>query len=424
MQRVAYLVSQYPKLSHAFIAREIAGLRSLGVEVEAFSVRPAEPAELLTETDRAEYDRTTVILRRPYGALIQSNLVTIVVSTRAWLVGLWAAIAARPVGLRAKLWQVFYFAEAVHLVRLMRSRDLDHVHVHLANNAADVAMSAAVMTARSSRPITWSLAMHGPTEFFDVKAHRLAAKVRSAVFVACISDFCRSQLMTVVDPGEWDKLRIVRMGVDPDEFPALGAVRADRSAPLRVLFVGRLVPEKAPLLLIRAVAQQPEGSVALRIVGDGPEMPALRREVERLGADTVVELMGGRGLDEVRALYAWADVFCLPSFAEGVPVVLMEAMASELPVITTPVGGITELVDFGDSGLLVPPGNSARLGAAIGSLATSPQRRGELGAAGRRKIEAEFTVDANVNRLAGLLGAVQGSSDVRSGDEARSGRLE
>jgi glycosyltransferase involved in cell wall biosynthesis len=251
--------------------------------------------------------------------------------------------------------------------------------------------------------MSWSFTMHGPAEFYDVTAHRLPAKVRAARFVACISDFCRSQLMMLVEPDHWDKLAIVHMSVALDRYPFLGEQRQGRTGPLRVLFVGRLTPEKAPQLLVDAVRQLPPDSVAVRVVGTGPEQAALERQVSRLGLESVVQFVGALGQHELLEQYGWADVFCLPSFAEGVPVVLMEAMATGLPVVTTYIAGIPELVADGDNGVLITPGRADQVAQALSSVAANADLRQRFGVAGRAKVAEGFSPNGNAKLLKGLL---------------------
>ena len=398
---VAYLVSQHPKLSHAFIAREISALRSSGARVRTFSVRPAGPSALLTEADRLEAAQTTVLLAPDRAPLLRAHLWLLIRSPAAYCRGLAHALRTGPRSARAVLWQLFYFLEAVLLLREMERSGLRHVHVHLANNAADVARTAVAIGQELHGPgsWSWSLSMHGPTEFSDVRGFDLAAKVRSAAFVACITDYARSQLMALVEPEHWDRLHVVRMGVDLGRYPASSAARAARAAgPLRVLFVGRLVPEKGPSVLLDAVdllrAQGRE--VELRLVGEG--------ELEgALGGRT--ELVGPVSQDALPEQYRWADVFCLPSFAEGLPVVLMEAMATELPVVTTRITGIPELVVDGVNGRLVAPGRADLLAEALAWLADDPSLRASLGQDGRRAVLAQHDAAATAAALRGLLEA-------------------
>nr|WP_240895218.1 glycosyltransferase family 4 protein [Kineococcus siccus] len=197
------------------------------------------------------------------------------------------------------------------------------------------------------------------------------------------------------------------MAVDPDRFPADADLRAGRDeGAVRVLFVGRLVPEKGPDVLLDAVQRvlARDRRVEVAVVGAGPLAGDLRRTVDERGLAGVVRLLGAVGQDDLPAWYRWADVFCLPSYAEGVPVVLMEAMATELPVVTTPVAGIPELVEDGVSGHLVAPGDAAAVADALVRLVDDPQTRAALGRRGRARVLAEFAPETNARRLARLLG--------------------
>lgn len=245
--------------------------------------------------------------------------------------------------------------------------------------------------------------MHGPTEFTDVRRFDLAGKVADADAVVCISDYCRSQLMALTDERHWHKLRVVHCGVDPTWFtPSAGSRPTDA---LRVLSVGRLVPEKGHTVLLDAVADLAgQGiDVDLTIVGDGPARAALEAHAARRGIADRVQFAGAVGADVITAHYEAADVFCLSSFAEGVPVVLMEAMACGLPVVTTRIAGIPELVDDGVSGYLVPAGRHDLVAKALALLAIEPELREKFGEAGREKVATEFDQGRSAAALAELL---------------------
>jgi glycosyltransferase involved in cell wall biosynthesis len=241
--------------------------------------------------------------------------------------------------------------------------------------------------------------MHGPTEFFDVREHRLAQKAESARVVVCISEHARSQVMGLVPTSHWHKLRVVHCSVDSGRFAPVD--RRGRGA-REVLTVGRAVPVKGQTLLIEAMAELKRRGVDARLtlVGDGPQMPELRELVERLAVADRVDLTGAVGQDEIGALYARADVFAMPSFAEGLPVVLMEAMATGLPVVASRITGVPELVDDGVSGLLVAPGRVDGLVAALERLlGASAEEREAMGRAGRERVVAEFDADTTAAQL-------------------------
>jgi colanic acid/amylovoran biosynthesis glycosyltransferase len=293
-------------------------------------------------------------------------------------------------------------------VQLMRKADVRHVHVHFANNAADIARLAAHLGTQSwpDQPWTWSLSVHGPTEFLNVRSADLAAKVEAAAFVSCISDFCRSQIMALVPATQWPKLHVVHMGVDSAHFPPMSSMRGAREqTAVRVLFVGRLVGEKGVSLLLDAVQilRQRQRQIELVIVGTGPLGEQLTADVVRRGLTDAIKLVGAVGQDELPTWYAWADVFCLPSFSEGLPVVLMEAMLSELPVVTTVIAGIPELVKHDQNGLLVPPGRPDEIADALQRLAAEPQLRAQLGTAARLAVERDFDTSKNGTALARLF---------------------
>ncbi|AKT52366.1 glycosyltransferase [Arsenicicoccus sp. oral taxon 190] len=389
---VAYLVSQYPALSHAFIEREVHALRGHGARVDTFTLNPCPPEQLVSATMREDARQTYVVKDKRRAAL--ANLALLRSQPDVWLRGVRRALRTGELAPRPRLWQLFYLAEAVTLHREMRRRGLRHVHVHFANAAADVARLTVALARDLGEDWSWSFSMHGPTEFESVERFDLPAKVRSADGVACISDFCRSQLMRMVDPAVWPRLDVVRMTVDPQDYPPPAQPRArTASDPLRVLYVGRLVPEKGGPVLLDAVTRLREEGVPLRVrmVGAGPLHESLARTISERGLGDVVELVGPLGQEQLPDEYRQADVFCLPSFQEGLPVVLMEAMSTELPVVTTRIAGITELVVDGENGHVIPAGRADLLAQALSEVACRPELSAAQGAAGRAAVLREFT---------------------------------
>jgi glycosyltransferase involved in cell wall biosynthesis len=393
-------------VSHTFVMREVEALRRRGVDVRTFTVRRASRESLLTEADR-KADATTIALLPPrWPTLLMAHGSSLLGCPSAWFGTLRRALALAPPGGRGRLWQVFYFAEAIQLWRSCLRQDVGHVHAHFANVGADVALLAADHGARAGRgPRTWSFTMHGPAEFYDVGRYRLSEKARDAALVVCISDFCRSQMMGLVPHDQWPKLELIHCGVEPDAFTAARDRDGRADSPLEILNVARLAEVKGQAVLLEAIARlRAEGlEVRATIVGDGPQRATLQARAADLGIADAVELTGAVGQDRLREYYERADVFCAPSFAEGVPVVLMEAMATELPVIATRVMGVPELVDDGVSGRLVAPGRADALADAIRELARDGSARRRMGREGRAKVVAEFDVDASAAALAELL---------------------
>jgi glycosyltransferase involved in cell wall biosynthesis len=402
---LAYISAEYPKVSHTFIHREIEALRRLGLDVHPFSIRRTPATGLLSDADRAAARETFAILPVDRGRLARAHLRWTLRHPRRYLQTLLLALRHGGSGRANPVWRAFYFAEAVLLADELRRRDVWHVHAHFVNVASAVAMLA---TALRGDAATWSFTMHGPLEFDDVRLHGIAGKVRGAAFVACISDFARAQLMRLVEPEYWAKLQIVHCGVEP---AAYSAERLPRPAgqPLRVLSVGRLDPMKGFSVLLEALADLRDEGVALNLtlVGDGPERARLEAAARRFGLTERVRFTGALGAADVTGLLAEADLFCLPSFAEGVPVVLMEAMAAGLPVVATSVMGIPELVTDGRTGLLVSPGRPEPLAKALRRLAGHAEMRHAFGTEGRAVVQAAFDVDDAARTLQRLFAAAR-----------------
>jgi colanic acid/amylovoran biosynthesis glycosyltransferase len=406
--RVAYLVSRYPAVSHAFVQREVRGLRETGMDVLTVSVRRAGPEDVLSDVDREEAGRTLCLVPPGPGTLVRAHLAA-ARNPLAWLGTLVSAVRDAP-GARAK--QVLYWGEAVLLWDLLRRRGHHHVHAHFANNGSDIAMLTARLGRRAGRgPSTFSLTVHGPTDFYDVVRKRLALKGEEAAGVLCISDFARSQMMGQVDPEHWARLHVARYGAPPiDGLPA-GSDRGPGDA-LRVLTVGRLAPVKAQALLLEALAAVVGQGIDARldVVGDGPLRGQLEETTRRLGLGDRVTFHGARAQDEVMRLYAASDVFCLASVAEGLPVVALEAMAFGLPVVAPAIMGIPEAVRHEREGLLVTPGRADELADALLRLGQDAELVRRLGEAGRERAAGEFSHERSIAGIRAALEAVAGTA--------------
>ena len=399
---VAYLTSVYPAVSHTFISREVRALRARGMDVHTFTIRRAPAGALVSGEDREEAARTSAILPIEVSSLLRHHLAAAGRHPVRYAMTMLTALAMSPGGARATLWQLFYFAEAIELWSRCEARGIRHIHAHFANVASAVAMLAARFGAAEGA--SWSFTMHGQTEFDDVSRYALAEKVDSARFVACISDYCRSQLMRHVSPQHWDKLTIVRCGLELQSSrpPERQATDPERFA---ILCVGRLVPDKGQVLLLEAVAElRRRGLDAhLTLVGDGPDRRRLESERQRADLGAVVTLCGSLNQAQIHDLLAHSDVFCLPSFAEGLPVVIMEAFAAAVPVVTTRVGGIAELVEDGRSGALVAPGRVDLLVDALARVAADRELARAWGENGRARVVAQHDITHSARQLAELF---------------------
>ncbi|MGZ4178085.1 MAG: glycosyltransferase family 4 protein [Solirubrobacteraceae bacterium] len=404
--RIAYLIGHYPAVTHTFILREIQQMRRQGFEIETFSVWRASEQDLLTPVDRAEDARTYALLPPLPVDYLRCHLRAALRAPGVYLQTLSRALRLSAHGLRGRLLGLSWFLEAVVVQRSCEQRGIRHVHVHLDGTAPAVGLLVAYLGngAADRGPWSFSMTVHGSKEFFDVARQGIARKVEAARFVICISDFTRSQLMALVDDTHWPRLHVLHCGIDPEHFAPPEEGRPS-DGPLRVLTVGRLDNMKGVTILVEAVGElRRRGvAVALTVVGDGPQREHLQRLAERNSVGEDITWAGPVGQDTIREHYHAADVFCLPSFAEGIPVVLMEAMSTGLPVVANRITGIPELVEDEVSGLLVRPGRTDLLVDALQRLAADADLRARMGQAGREKVRREFESGALGGELAELF---------------------
>ncbi|WP_417720649.1 glycosyltransferase family 4 protein [Salipiger sp.] len=393
LPKLAYLTGEYPRASDTFIQREVAALRALGHEVLTCSIRTTGPEHLVGPEQRAEHARTFKVLdavKSPL-RLMRAHLRCMKRPAR-YGAALKLAWQTAPKGLRGRLYNLIYFAEAGVLAAHLADEGVRHLHNHIAKASCTVAMLASALSG-----IPYSFTIHGPDIFFEPHHWRIDEKAARASFVACISDFCRSQLMCFAAASHWERFHIIHCGIDPARYAP-----PDHAAK-RLLFVGRLAGVKGVPILLDAVdalrGRHPD--LRLTLIGDGPDRAAL--ESRAAGSGDHVRFLGYRSQDEVAEALRDTDVFVLPSFAEGVPVVLMEAMAAGLPVVTTRIAGVPELVHHGETGLLVAPGDAAALTGALDRLLSDPAERAAMGAAGRAIVAADFDIRKEAARLSRLF---------------------
>ncbi len=387
MTEIAYLNSEYPSLSHTFIEREVRGVRAHGVGVKTFSIRRPGPSGRLGRAHEEAAVETEYVLDG-VAKLLASGVVAFVRNPAGFLRAHVAAQRLAPGGLKARALHMAYALEGARLARMLRRRGLRHVHVHMANNGAAVALLACTY----DRRLSYSLSIHGPAEFWDVVRLRVGVKAERATFVRCISNFCRSQVMAWTDPSAWERFHVVPTGVDPNRFVPAAARPQDR---LRILNVARLAPVKGHSLLLEVCARLSAAGVAwsLDLVGDGPLRASLERKAVDLGIGDRVTFSGPVSQDEIVAHFDASNVLVMSSFNEGVPVVAMEAMASGMAVVATRVGGMTELVEHESTGLLVDAGSADSLVSALTRLAGAPEVRAAMGAAGRAAVARRYDVN-------------------------------
>ena len=396
---IAYLTGEYPRATDTFIQREVAGLRANGIDVFTTSIRKTGVEHLVGEEQRAEAAKTFYILNAAKSPvrLLKSHARALRASPGRYFKALRLAFRTRPPGVKAGLYQLFYFAEAAVLADHLQQNGVKHLHNHIAKASCTVAM---LMSELSGIP--YSFTLHGPDIFFEPHHWRLDEKIARAKFVACISHFCRSQAMTFSDPSHWSKLHIVHCGIEPGRYDDA----SDRTGG-NLLFVGRLAAVKGlPVLFDALEALHPKHpDLHVTVIGDGPDRAALEERARALS--DMVDFVGYKSQAEVAETLRRMDMLVLPSFAEGVPVVLMEAMAAGIPVVTTRIAGVPELVEDGVSGVLAPPGDAGALADAISGLLGDADLRAKMGGAGREKVTAEFNVAHETAWLAQILAEYQ-----------------
>jgi colanic acid/amylovoran biosynthesis glycosyltransferase len=393
--RMAYFLSRYPAVSHTFFLKEILGLRQIGFEIEVASVNlPDRTAARLPPLEAEEAANTYFLKQTSIWEALRVIVAVTLVHPAVLLRGLRATLRLGGWDIPRKIYALFYMVEAFLLGRWMKKRDLHHLHVHFGGSVATVAMLAA-----EAWGFDYSLTIHGPEEFYEVDYCYLPRKIERAKFIFCISDFCRSQLMKYCDPAHWDKMHVLRLGVDSNEFQP---VSKPGNPVMQIICVGRLVPAKGQHILLRAFSHlHAKGHAAhLTFVGDGPDLRSLKRETSEKGLTANVTFRGALNHDATHEQLGSADIFALASFAEGIPVALMEAMAMGIPCVSTRITGIPELIRDNIDGLLVPASSIESLASALESLLVDADLRARLGSAARARVVERYNLADNLKVLA------------------------
>lgn len=402
---IAYLINQYPKVSHSFIRREILALERQGLEVHRWASRGWD-ADCPDPADRAEQQRTRYLLAGGLMAMALALLVVAASRPRRFVDAAKLAWKCSK-GADRPLWvHLAYLAQACISVRWAKIARVSHVHAHFGTNPAEVAM----LLAELGGP-PFSFTVHGPEEFDKPEALHLKRKIQRSAFTVAISAYGRSQLYRWAAIGDWPKIKVVHCGVDA-QFA--GQPPQPVLAPARLVCVGRLCEQKGQIVLLQAAQLLLKRGVHLELVlaGDGE----MRRDIEELirecGLGESVRITGWISGEQVLRELQAARALVLPSFAEGLPVVIMEAMALGRPVISTFVAGIPELVQAGENGWLVPAGDVEALADAMQAcLESSAERLDAMGLNGRRRVLQRHDVNVEAAKLAEWFQPSKASTD-------------
>ncbi len=394
---IAYLVSQYPKVSHSFVRREILAVEAQSHSILRVSIQP--PAlPLVDPDDVSEAEKTHAILGGSRTAIVGRLLLAITQMAIAQPIKLWTGLrSAWCLGRRSDrglIRHFAYLAEACILLKLTRKHRIQHVHAHFGTNPTAVAMLCRQMGGPA-----YSFTVHGPDEFDKPTILGFASKARHASFIVAITSYCRSQLFRWIDADDWAKVRIVRCGLDKKflQNPIQPATDARR-----LVCVGRLCGQKGQLLLLEAAAivRRQIGDFELVLAGDGEMRPQIEQRIAALELGPVVRITGWISSTQVREELLAARALVLPSFAEGLPVVIMESLALGRPVITTFIAGIPELVEDQQNGWLVPAGDVELLAKSMrAALECETSSLDTMGAHGRTQVCAFHDINREATRL-------------------------
>ena len=396
--RIAYFINQYPTVSHSFIRREILALERQGVEVLRIAARGWD-GELVDAEDLRERARTRYVLQAGLPALLWAVLRTMLTAPARFLSAVSLAIQMGRRAERPLPYHLVYLAEACRILPWLKSFGATHVHAHFGTNSAEVAMLAHALGGPS-----YSFTVHGPDEFDNPQFIGLGEKMRRSAFVVAISSFARSQLYRWVEHEHWPKVHVVHCGLEP-AFHDVAPVPPP--ALPRLVCVGRLQERKGQILLVEAAHLLAGKGIEFELVlaGDGEMRAEIEALIEKFRLSKRVRITGWISGERVRSEILAARCLVLPSFAEGLPVVVMEAMALRRPVITTYVAGIPELVRPGENGWLVAAGSIDDLaGAMEDCLNCSSGELARIGEAAHRRVLERHSIDVEAGKLIALFG--------------------
>lgn len=395
--KIAYLVSQYPKVSHSFIRREILALENEGLAIERISVRGWD-GELVDAIDIQEREKTRYVLKKGVSGLLPAVVQVLREHPSLFFKTLWIAIKMGIRADRAWPYHLVYVAEACQVLLWLKDSKAQHMHVHFGANATEVALLT-----RSLGGPTYSFTVHGPEEFDKPEFIKLAEKIEASAFVVAISSYCRSQIFRWIKYSQWSKVKEVHCGIE-QAFHTISPVSMPTRS--RLVCVGRLCEQKGQLLLIDAANILAKKGIPFELVlgGDGEMRAEIESQIKRYGLEQNVRITGWISSDQVREEILNAKALVLPSFAEGLPVVIMEAMALRRPVISTYIAAIPELVVNGQHGFLFPAGDVDALAETLEKFLLLPiQQLQQMGDAAYARVIERHSVDVEARKLAQLF---------------------
>ncbi len=391
--KIAYFTNQYPMVSHTFIRREICALDKLGLSVSRYAIR-TKKSEIIDPEDIKELERTQYILDTPIVEIALILVNGLFKNTKLFFTTLFYAIKLGRHSDQGIIKHLFYFIEACILAKWLKQSDIEHVHAHFATNPATI-----VMLAHRLGGPTYSFTTHGPEEFDKPLLLSLGEKIAQAKFVAAISSFTRSQLYRWSDYAHWNKIKVIHCGID-DSFFDDSLLSTNTSKNL--VCVGRLCEQKGQLLIVQAISELIVSGedIYLTLAGDGPMRVNIEQLIEKYNVAERIKITGWISNKQVREELLSSRALILPSFAEGLPVVIMEAMALQRPVISTYIAGIPELVIAGENGWLIPASNNRKLKEAVLEVLSLDKKSLEtMGKKARLAVMEQHNIDTEAKKL-------------------------
>lgn len=394
---IAYFINQYPKVSHSFIRREILALENQGIKVKRFALRGWD-ADLVDAEDDLERERTRYVLQNGVLGLFFPVIQALLRSPAKFFSSLQFALRMGKHNDRAWPYHLVYFAEACRLLHWVHGDSVRHIHAHFGTNSTEVVMLLKLLGGPS-----YSFTVHGPEEFDKPEFIKLREKVCHSAFVVAISSFGRSQIFRWIAYEDWEKVKLVHCGLEDSFYK--GVMQTIPMAP-RLVCVGRLCEQKGQLLLLEACHKLAEKDIDFELVlaGDGEMRPQLETVIKQHSLGNKVRITGWISSEQVRAEILSSRVLVLPSFAEGLPVVIMEAMALHRPVLATYIAGIPELIRHGENGWLFPAGDVDELVFSLEEALLTPIKTLEkMGKAAHQRVVERHSVEVEAAKLASLF---------------------
>ena len=394
--KIAYLLSEYPTLGHTYLLREVRELRALGWEIQTVSIRrPGERPPSISAAETEEQDSTWYVLGSSPLEFLRAHLTTFCTRPVPYMRGFATAWRLARVARHRSLFASAYISEAILAGHWLRKAGFVHVHCVFSTTVG--------LILSQIFPVQLSMTLHGPEEFINPDGFGMKEKVRAALFVSAISHFGKSQIMLSSSPADWHKIEVTPLGIDCAGGSPV-AFREDPT-PFRLIAVGRLAPAKGYPILLEAVAALAAAgrNIHLTLVGEGPERSRLAEQAGRLGILDKVVFAGWKTQTDLHDLYRNSDLCVLSSFAEGIPVVFMEAMALGVPCVAPRIAGIPELIRDGIEGFLVTPASVEELAGAIGDMMDKPGMRRQMALSSRERVVEKYNLHKNAAHLAAIF---------------------